>query len=92
MEDGKVLLEDKLDRLAADPCLDAVDVFEIIAIALMIGFALGYMCATKCAGHRTNVDTMIVMKSTSTKASQAEPSQRTVGAQSQCTSRTKEKS
>ena len=85
MADGGILLEDKFDRLAADPCLDAVDVMEIIAIALMIGFALGYMCATKCGGHRTKVETMIIMKSTSTKASQAEPSCRTVGAQSQCT-------
>ena len=92
MADGGILLKENFDRIAVHvdgwimrPCLDGWDVIGVIAVTLLIGFALGYMCAIKCGGARMKVDPMIIMKSTSTKATQAEPSCRTVGAQSPCT-------
>ena len=92
MADGGILLEENFGRIAVHvdgwklhPCLDGWDVIEVIAATLLIGFALGYMCAVKCGGPRIKVGPKIIMKSTSTKGTHAEPSCRTVGAQSPCT-------
>ena len=62
---------------------------EFVIIVLMIGFAFGYLCATKVERARTKSlpeEDKPIEKITSTIGTQsAEPKRRTVGAQSQCT-------
>ena len=64
-------------------------VIEFTIVVLMIGFAFGYLCATKVERARIKSlpeEEIPVEKITSTVGTQsAEPKRRTVGAQSQCT-------